>query len=165
MELVETWDNIWRGNGKDNGRLWTTFIPSHSSLGCVWVAAALLNPVWNFWLQSQHIYVFLFLFVFLAFSASIARKRVAASSQGRVYNYHSHRKPFFIHDNISLGCSQDIRTQPAVVWKTITIAAEICVHKWLKSEVEKLFLPPPFSSDTERLHNIFTLLRALCKSY
>lgn len=48
MEPVETWDNIWRGNGKDNGRLWTTFIPSRSPLSCVWVAAALLNHVWNF---------------------------------------------------------------------------------------------------------------------
>lgn len=54
MEPVETWDNIWRGNGKDNGRLWTTFIPSLSPLSCVWVAAALLNHVWNFWLQRQH---------------------------------------------------------------------------------------------------------------
>lgn len=29
-----------------------------TTLGCVWVAAALLNPVWNFWLQRQHMYVF-----------------------------------------------------------------------------------------------------------
>lgn len=58
MEPVETWDNIWRGNGKDNGRLWTTFIPSRSPPSRVWVAAALLNHVWNFWLQRQHTYVF-----------------------------------------------------------------------------------------------------------
>lgn len=58
MEPVETWDNIWQGNGKDNGRLWTTFIPSLSPLSRVWVAAALLNHVWNFWLQRQHTYVF-----------------------------------------------------------------------------------------------------------
>lgn len=107
MEPVETWDNIWKGNGKDNGRLWTTSIPSRSPLSCVWVAAALPNHVWNFWLQRQHTHVF-----FHAFSASSAGKLVAAHSQGRPWLVQC--TVFFIQI-IKLpcsGCFQDY-TEPA----------------------------------------------------